>query len=37
MINDYFMLLASLEYNIQEIQTVQKLINDLVDITVTVR
>ena len=36
MINDYFTLLASLEYNMQEIQKVQKLMNDLVDITVTV-
>ena len=37
LINDYFTLLASLEYNMQEIQKVQKLANDLVDITVTVR
>ena len=37
LINDYFTLLASLEYNMQEIQKVQKLVNDLVDITVTVR
>ena len=37
LINDYFTLLASLEYNMQEIQKVQKLTNDLVDITVTVR
>ena len=37
MINEYFTLLASLEYNMQEIQKVQKLANDLVDISVTVR
>ncbi|XP_073249025.1 cation channel sperm-associated protein 1-like [Porites lutea] len=36
LINDYFTLLASLEYNMQEIQKVQKLVNDLVDITVTI-
>jgi len=36
MINDYFTLLASLEYNMQEIQKVQKLMNDLVDITATI-
>ena len=36
MIYEYFTLLASLEYNMQEIQKVQKLANDLVDITVTV-
>lgn len=36
MINEYFTLLASLEYNMQEMYRVQKLANDLVDITVTV-
>ena len=37
MINEYFTLLASLEYNMQEMYRVQKLANDLVDITVTVK
>ncbi|XP_068682482.1 cation channel sperm-associated protein 1-like [Montipora foliosa] len=36
LIHDYFTLLASLEYNMQEVQKVQKLMNDLVDITVTI-
>jgi len=36
MINEYFTLLASLEYNMQEMYRVQKLADDLVDITVTV-
>ncbi|KAL9954463.1 hypothetical protein ACROYT_G042004 [Oculina patagonica] len=36
MINEYFTLLASLEYNMQEMYRVQKLANDLVDITVTI-
>lgn len=35
-INEYFTLLASLEYNMQEMYRVQKLADDLVDITVTV-
>ena len=36
MIHDYFTLLVSLEYNMQELQKVQKLMNDMVDITITV-
>ncbi|KAJ7365570.1 Cation channel sperm-associated protein 1 [Desmophyllum pertusum] len=36
MISEYFTLLASLEYNMQEMHRVQKLGNDLVDITVTI-
>ena len=36
LINEYFTLLASLEYNMQEMYKGQKLANDLVDITVTV-
>ena len=36
LINEYFTLLASLEYNMQEMYRGQKLANDLVDITVTV-
>ena len=36
MINEYFTLLASLDYNMQEMYRVQKLADDLVDITVTV-
>ena len=36
LINEYFTMLASLEYNMQEMYRAQKLANDLVDITVTV-
>jgi len=36
LIKEYFTLLASLEYNMQEMYRGQKLANDLVDITVTV-
>lgn len=35
-ITEYFTLLASLEYNVQEVHKVQQLANDLVDIAVTV-
>ena len=37
MISEYFTLLASLEYNMQEMYRVHKLANDLVDTTVTVK
>lgn len=36
LINEYFTLLACLEYNMQEMYKGQKLANDLVDITVTI-
>lgn len=36
-IAEYFTLLASLEYNVQEMHRVQQLANDLVDITVSVK
>ncbi|KAK2560996.1 Cation channel sperm-associated protein 1 [Acropora cervicornis] len=36
LIHDYFTLLVSLEYNMQELQKVQKLMNDMVDITITI-
>lgn len=35
-IAEYFTLLASLEYNVQEMHRVQQLANDLVDITVSI-
>lgn len=36
-IAEYFTLLVSLEYNVQEMHRVQQLANDLVDITVSVK